>query len=213
MTADYTRSLQSPTPTAVCKTNQSPCPEFHEAGTAISGSLQAGTKAVLSTNVEGISVSCSKSSVEGKLTENPGFGTVAGDISASTWGECTRSNGGSCLVEPLDLSWTANFEHGASGNGSLWIGPHAGGARPGVRLKSCGVLSNCVFRASEGGAKDSLKLSFSGGESPTASAKDAALTTSAACGSSGKGNLTYAMSPTPMWLEAAPYAPFYVAFQ
>ncbi len=188
----------------LCGAKESPCSEAntYSKGTAIEGGLGAANAWVLK-GALGVELICESIAVKGELTENPGAEQVKGTIESIAFEECT----GGCAVAAVQLPWSLHVSPTIGGNGTAYIGPRAGGERPGFKfVENCGALNGCVFKANEtqpsNGTNNSLKLAFTGGAEAVLKMNQGQMASSFFCGgNSGRWDSEYRLSsPTPLWV-------------
>jgi hypothetical protein len=195
MAAALTAFLGASSASAVtlCKANENPCSNDYAAGTTISGSLVANTKAVLLSGIG--NVECEESTVSGKTSELSGS-PLMGLIESLTFAKCLLGST-SCTVTVENLPYLVSITASGSGNGTMTVEHDGTGGMPQAHV-NCGSAFNCIV------GNDPVTLPVAGGAPAIITAAQTMKlieNKGFICPSSATWDAKYAVSPSPMFVE------------
>jgi hypothetical protein len=129
--------------TELCSTATTTCSGTkYGVGTEIHAVLESGTTATLTTSIT--TVTCTESTVQGHVTNAGGAGAVKGQLTALTFGGCTRTGGEECTVEATNLGTVEVTGGSASKTGTFSFKVTS---KTGANVV-CGSFINCTFSTS-----------------------------------------------------------------
>lgn len=181
--------------TELCSTSTTPCSGTkYGTGTVLKGSLESGTKALLTNSIT--NVTCEASSVEGKTTSAGGAGAVSGEITNLTFTtNCKTASGTACTVTVVNLPYPASISGGGTAAGAestLTVNDASGAGATVV----CGVLINCTFTT-----KDAILKVTNGASTPTALAAQTLERSGGFCPATATWDAAYLLtSPDPLFV-------------
>jgi hypothetical protein len=145
--------------TAVCKNETHPCTEPYAVGTVIKAVAGSEQKVSLKDkSIFGTTEEKCESTVEGKITKNPGETVKGGQKQAEgmiekvTFTNCQPE----CTATAVQLKWRVHINYTTGQDGTMWIGPETRAKEdgtwnnaPGALLEPCTKGSGCTFHAHE----------------------------------------------------------------